>query len=69
MQPSLLSYPKKKNAANEVKDFHPISLVGGFIKLLLKSWPLNYARSWNNFNFTECFCEEQVDPRPYSDCQ
>ena len=29
--------PKKKIAAIEVKDFRPISLVGGFIKSLLRS--------------------------------
>lgn len=26
----------KKHAANEIRDFRPLSLVGGFIKLLLK---------------------------------
>ena len=28
----------KNHAANEIRDFRSISLVGGFIKLLLKSW-------------------------------
>ena len=38
--------PKKKIAAIEVKDFRPISLVGGFIKSLLRSQSLNFAWSW-----------------------
>ena len=37
----------KKNAASEVRVFAPsVLLGGGFIKLLLKSWPLDYAWSW-----------------------
>ena len=34
----------KKHAANEIRDFWPISLVEGFIKLLLKSWLIDSAR-------------------------
>ena len=34
------------NAASEVKDFCPISLIGGFIKLLLKSWPTVFTQLW-----------------------
>ena len=34
----------KNHAANEIRDFRSISLVGGFIKLLLKSWLI--VSSW-----------------------
>ena len=36
MNATFITLISKKSVAVEVKDFHPISLVGGFIKLLLK---------------------------------
>ena len=36
----------KKHAANEIRDFRPLSLVGGFIKLLLKFWLIISAWWW-----------------------
>ena len=36
----------KKHAASEIRDFRPISLVGGSIKLLLKSWLTDFAWLW-----------------------
>ena len=45
MQHSLLS-SLKKNVASEVRDFRHISLIGGFIKLLLKSWPTVFTQLW-----------------------
>ena len=49
----------KKAATVEVKDFRPISLIGGFIKYLLKFWLFNFA--WfrrHHFNTSECFCSK-----------
>ena len=43
---TFITFIPKKPAAVEFRDFHPISLVGEFIKLLLKLQLLDYTQSW-----------------------
>ena len=61
MQLSSLS-SLKKNAAIEVKDFRPISFVGGVYKIIAKVLATRLHMVMGDIvSSSKCFCEEQAD--------